>query len=236
MNPLLSVVVPVYGADQALQQTLDSCAGRDWLEVIVQDGTPGAQMGQAGSVTRIAESDAGIYDAMNKGRARAGGKWLLFAGAGDRFVDLDGLRAALTSGDPEVHVFRVELGDAREAGVPATYPARWDRSLLWRHSVHHQGACYRSDALPAVPFDVRWQVLADYGLHLAMWRAGARAKCHEATAMTVAAGGVSRRFKIGLYREEWRMKREVLGRLWAALQLPWLVAKWAFKQAAMLRR
>lgn len=237
MSPLLSVVVPVFDADQALQRTLESCAGQeDWLEVIVQDGTPGAQGSRSARTWRVAEPDAGIYDAMNKGRARARGRWILFAGAGDRFVDLEGLRTALTSGQPEVHVFRVALGGEREAGVPRAYLARWDRSLIWRHTVHHQGVCYRADALPAVPFDVRWRVLADYGLHLAMWRAQARAKCHGITSMEVAPGGISRRFEAELYREEWRMKQDVLGRMCAGMQVPWLGAKWAFKQLARLRR
>lgn len=236
MNPLLSVVVPVLEAEAALQHTLASCAGADWLEVIVQDGTPGAASGQTDRVHRFAEADTGIYDAMNKGRTKASGRWILFAGAGDRVGDLEGVQNALLSGHPEVHVFRTALGTEREAGVPMAYAARWDRSMIWRNTVHHQGVCYRADALPQAPFDRRWRVLADYALHLAMWRAGARAMCHEVTAMEVAPDGVSRRFVPALYAEEWRMKRDVLGAAWAVLQVPWLGAKWAFKQGARLRR
>lgn len=239
MKPLLSVVVPLKGNPSGYRTTLDSMRTgleEGWLELIVQDATAGALTEFGGGVSRFAESDAGIYDAMNRGLQRARGSWVLFAGAGDRLCDGDAVRAALERARLPLQVFRTALDEPREPGVPAAYAARWDRSLLFRHTVHHQGVCYRVDALPPAPFDARWKVLADYALHLQLWRAGWEAECHAVQAMRVAAGGVSRDFHPGLYWEEWRMKRAVLGRADAAIQLPWLLAKWGFKQLAGLTR
>lgn len=236
MTPLLSVVVPVLNAPEALERTLASCSDADWLEVLIQDATPGATSQDLGNAQRIAESDRGIYDAMNRGRLRASGRFICFAGAGDVFTDLEGVRRALESANPELHVFGTRLQAPREPGVPAHYPARWDASLKWRHTAHHQGVFYRTDALPRMPFDDRWAVLADYALHLALWRAGARAKCHDIAAMSVAPAGVSRRFSLALYQEEWQLKQEVMGRWQAMVQIPWIGAKWAYKQWAQLRR
>ena len=142
---------------------------------------------------------------------------------------------ALENGHAPLQVFGTRLAAPREPGVPETYPARWDAGLRWRHVVHHQGVCYRVDALNREPFDVQWKVLADYALHLKLWKAGITAECHEFNALEVAAGGISRRFDAALYGEEWRMKRAVLGALDAVIQAPWLVAKWAYKRAVRWR-
>lgn len=238
MTPLLSVVIPVWEAEEALERTLaswDDARAAGWVELIVQDATPGAVSQKVPGLQRWAEQDGGIYDAMNRGRRRACGRWVLFAGAGDVLVNGEELKRALEGGKLPVQVFRTRLAEPREPGVPEAYTARWDAGLRWRHVVHHQGVCYRADALPEEPFDGRWKVLADYALHLTMWRAGIAAECHGFTALEAAAGGVSRRFDAALYLEEWRMKRAVLGALAAGVQAPWLLAKWAYKQTAQWR-
>ena len=232
MKPLLSVVIPCLQAEAALERTRASWREADWAELIVQDATPHGVSQQGPGFRRYAEADAGIYDAMNRGLSRATGRWVLFAGAGDVLVDGEALKQALERGEAPLQVFGTALAPPREPGVPGAYPARWDAGLRWRHVVHHQGVCYRVGALSSAPFDVRWKVLADYALHLKLWGAGCAAECHGFNALEVASGGVSRRFDAALYAEEWRMKRAVLGRLEAAIQLPWLVAKWAYKRAA----
>ena len=40
-----------------------------------------------------------------------------------------------------LHVFGVELGDDREGGVPARYPARWDSSMQWRNTTTTRACC-----------------------------------------------------------------------------------------------
>ncbi len=235
MKPLLSVVIPCLHAEAALERTLASWREARWAELIVQDASPGAVSERGAGFQRFAEEDAGIYDAMNRGLARTQGEWVMFAGAGDVLLDGESLRQALELGEAPVQVFRTALAPPLEPGVPAAYPARWDAGLRWRHVVHHQGVCYRVKALSRAPFDVRWKVLADYALHLKLWQAGISAQCHQSTALEVASGGVSRRFDAALYAEEWRMKRAVLGRWEAALQVPWLVAKWAYKRAVRWR-
>ena len=142
---------------------------------------------------------------------------------------------ALERGEAPMQMFGTALEPPREPGVPKAYTARWDAGLRWRHVVHHQGVCYRVGALSRAPFDVRWKVLADYALHLTLWAEGTEAQCHGFNALEVASGGVSRRFDAALYVEEWKMKRAVLGRWEAAIQVPWLVAKWAYKRAVRWR-
>ena len=238
MNPLLSVVVPVLEAASALDRTrksLEPLLEAGWAELVVQDGTPGAMGLEAKGVRWFAELDSGLYDGMNRGLKRVHGQWVLFAGAGDEWIGGDEVRRALERAVGPMVVFRTEMARPLEPGVPASYPARWDGSMRWHNTTHHQGVCYRVSALPESPFDVRWRTLADYAFHLQLWASGWEADLQEAAAMRAAPGGVSRRFGWGLYREEWRMKASVLGWGAAVAQGPWLGAKWAFKRLAGLR-
>lgn len=237
MSSLLSIVIPVFQSETALAQTLASIRAADpkgdWIEVVIQDGTPGAQCDEPEgnlAIRRIAELDEGIYDAMNRGMKHASGKWVLFAGAGDLLMDGPRLRQALEQGNFPLQVFQTELLPPLEPGVPSFYPAQWNRRLRWKHIVHHQGICYLRTALPESPFDEAWIVLADYALHLRLWEEHWQADLHDFTAMQVAPGGVSRSFQRTLYWEEARMKRSILGTWRAASQWPWIASKWLFKK------
>ena len=125
--------------------------------------------------------DGGVYQAMNYGKQCASGAWVWFAGAGDlpsaqTWAAFLADSEALNSACP-LHVFGVELDNDREGGVPARYPARWDRSMRWRNTTHHQGMLYRRDLIQSRAFDPAYRVLADYALHLALWWRAFRGSC-----------------------------------------------------------
>jgi len=221
-----------------LRKTWDVLAQvREHLEVAVidggsTDGTAEALLGGEFDADHIAiGEDRGIYDAMNRGVARTSAPWVWFLGAGD-LPDSAGLQAVLrTALEPDdLHIFRVDLLPPREPGVPDHYPPRWDRSLLWRHTTHHQGVIYPRHRLPARPFDDRFKVLADYGLHLGLFLSGVQAQLHPERLCAVQPGGTSRTFHAGLYREEWRMKRERLRGTARWIQPFLLAGKYGFKR------
>lgn len=233
---LLSVIIPVRNAEEPLLQTIDSLKTADplgeWMEIIVQDGGTHASSTRDDRVLRYCESDTGIYDAMNKGRQRAEGRWLMFVGAGDEWIGGSEIRSELEKAVAPLQVFATELMPPLEPGVRSYYPARWDRSMIWRNSVHHQGMCYRADALPSTPFDPHFKVLSDYALHLQFFNQGMKAELHTMPILRVATGGISRQFEWPLYQEELRMKRQVLGPFRGGIQWPWMCAKWLFKRMA----
>lgn len=180
------------------------------------------------------QPDNGIYAAMNTLLHRSTSDRILFLGAGD--LVLSGLAAAAhrwsTQGvTPDI----VQLGGVRlpdaEPGVPHHYPARWDGSLRWRNTTHHQGvACTRAHLLEAGGFNEDLTVLGDYAMNLTLWQAGIQAEWTDGEDwVTVKAGGVSRQFTPALYAEERSMKRDVLQPgparwlqpLWIALKSRW---------------
>ena len=180
VNPLFSIVIPTFNAGEHLRTSLDSVvaqSGTDF-EIVVVDGasTDGTRELLASHGARVrwrSEADNGVYDAMNKGIARARGEWLYFLGAGDvlrpdilreiapharALLDLPGDVAALIYGD-------VWLCDEnRRFGGP--FPAARLRS--WNPS--HQAIFYHRAIFQKVGgYDLRYSTAADYAFNLACW-------------------------------------------------------------------
>jgi glycosyltransferase involved in cell wall biosynthesis len=91
----ISVITITLNAAHDLQKTLASIICQDYpdLELIVidggsKDGSPEVINMYKGHIACwISEPDGGIYDAMNKGLAKATGEWVNFMNAGDTFFD-----------------------------------------------------------------------------------------------------------------------------------------------------
>ncbi|ASW55268.1 glycosyltransferase family 2 protein [Plantactinospora sp. KBS50] len=114
-DPLLTVVVPVYGVEPFLRACLDSVlsdGGAD-LEVVAvddasPDGCPGLLDGYARSDPRMTvlhlESNVGLGRARNAGLARAGGEYVWFVDSDDVLPpgSVDAVLSALRAHRPDV--------------------------------------------------------------------------------------------------------------------------------------
>jgi glycosyltransferase involved in cell wall biosynthesis len=99
-TPRISIVVAVLNGDKTLGGCLGSVVEQDYpeKELIIIDG--GSSDGTVDIIRAYEESisfwessvDGGIYQAWNKGVARASGDWIYFLGADDRFTAPDVLR------------------------------------------------------------------------------------------------------------------------------------------------
>lgn len=90
-----SFVVPTYNSESTLHSTLESIRAQDWseIEVIIIDGgskdqTVELAKSYAGlKIIVVSEPDKGIYDAINKGVARAAGDLICVLGSDDRLAE-----------------------------------------------------------------------------------------------------------------------------------------------------
>lgn len=90
-TPVLSIITVTRNDAKGLECTMRNIAaqGRDDIEHLIIDGasTDGSQQVAESLATPyttiISEHDRGIYDAMNKGLAKARGKYVMFVNAGD---------------------------------------------------------------------------------------------------------------------------------------------------------
>ena len=246
-SPVLSVIIPSYNQLEGLQKTIHAfCSLREkGVEIIVVDGES-----NDGSVDwiysnssnidqMIIESDSGIYEAMNKGIKLARSEWIWFMGTGDCPV-IKGAKEMLhivengaivtQETPPEMLAFGVHLLAPREPGVPEFYKPSWNVELVWRNTIHHQGAIYSRKLFTSEMYDVRFPVLADYHFHLKIWKQGVICWCSPSVVSEVAPGGVSRDFSLSLYREERLLKQTVLSGWQNVVQGLWTRSKWLKKK------
>ena len=113
MSAKISIITITFQAEAYIQRTLDSVqiqGHRDQFEYIIIDGNSQDRtlsLIQNASIkpdVLISEVDKGIYDAMNKGLAKATGEYILFMNAGDEFASDNTLNAILNhiSENPDV--------------------------------------------------------------------------------------------------------------------------------------
>jgi glycosyltransferase involved in cell wall biosynthesis len=107
-TPVLSVVTVVFNACEDIAKTMSSVLAQDYsnIEYIVIDG--GSIDGTVDTIKAyeaklavfLSERDEGIYDAMNKGIARASGEFILFMNCGDVFTSNDAVSLAMSFASP----------------------------------------------------------------------------------------------------------------------------------------
>lgn len=173
-QPLLSIITVTYNAGSVLQRTLDSVAAQDYphIEHVLIDGASkdntlellGAHAVQLPRAVLLSEPDKGLYDAMNKGLARATGDYVLFLNAGDELADSHILTEMFAS-EPGAdvyygHALLVDL-DGQPHGLRKPLPPDkldW-KSLQRGMSVCHQAFVVRRNL--AVTYDLSYRICAD---------------------------------------------------------------------------
>ena len=175
-TPRFSVITVTYNAADVLEDTIQSVITQTYhhVEYIIIDG--GSTDGTLGIVHRyrdrialvVSEPDKGLYDAMNKGMARATGDYLIFLNAGDSFHEDDTLLQAVHSlaGQelPDVIYGETELVD-KEGHFVRMRRLRAPRQLSWRSFRQGMLVCHQAfwpKASLAPRYDLRYRFSADF--------------------------------------------------------------------------
>jgi glycosyltransferase involved in cell wall biosynthesis len=180
MNPLISIIIPVYNAEKMISGTIDSILKQSFkdFEVIVVDGlskdnTRGIVLELAATDTRIriiSEKDTGIYDAMNKGIMHSQGNWLYFLGADDELYD----KNVLSNIAEQLHSTRAKVvygdvilrGDSPWAKHGDVYDGPFDVEKLFEKNICHQAIFYHKTIFDAVGvFNTDYDICADWDLN-----------------------------------------------------------------------
>ena len=181
-----SLITCTYNAGHEIQRTLDSVLAQTYpaVEHLIVDGRSAddtvaraeayrqrsAEAGNGHRVSVTSEPDDGLYDAMNKGLARATGDYVVFLNAGDVLPSADTLEhvaASVGEGErlPGVLYGLADIVDDegrflrhRRLQPPAV--------LSWRSFRHgmlvcHQAFYARRDLAQATPYDLRYRFSAD---------------------------------------------------------------------------
>jgi glycosyltransferase involved in cell wall biosynthesis len=119
-KPKLSVITIVYNNVKDIERTMLSVLNQAYIniEYIVidgasTDGTLEIIKKYEDKITLITEKDEGIYDAMNKGLARANGDYILFMNSGDELYSPDTVTQVFaTAEDADIYYGETEMIDA----------------------------------------------------------------------------------------------------------------------------
>lgn len=90
-----SIIIPTYNSSATLGQALNSIIEQSFkdFEILIMDGASSdktvaiAQKINDPRISIYSEPDSGVYDAMNKGIARARGEWVYFLGSDDWLIN-----------------------------------------------------------------------------------------------------------------------------------------------------
>lgn len=176
MQPWVSVVTVCFNAERAIELTMRSVLNQTYsfIEYIIIDG---ASTDRTQNIIRqiaplfekknyrfhyISEPDKGIYDAMNKGIGMACGEWINFMNAGDYFYEPNVIsriferpvsaECSVLYGDT---ILNLDFGEVEMRPKPLDY-------LQKKMAFCHQSAFVRTKEMKLRPFNMRYQLAADY--------------------------------------------------------------------------
>lgn len=143
ISPLITVIVPVYRAEQYLADCVSSILRQSFREfelLLVDDGSPDACpalcdhfAGEDVRVTVIHKANGGVSSARNAGLARASGEYVVFVDSDDYLGPdyLQELYALRQSADPEVEVLVISDYQpfSLQGAVSRTFPPAFSVSL-----------------------------------------------------------------------------------------------------------
>lgn len=185
-----SIVTVALNPGEKLQVTLDSvfCQTCTDYEIILKDGggtdgsmdrwksDPECRAGAGLRVRYLEKPDKGIYDAMNQAVQQAEGDFVLFLNCGDELADERVLERVAEYIDKE-RTPLVLYGDTFSAGTKVTIASspKITGFTCYRNIPCHQSCFYSIDLCRKKPYDLQYEIRADYDHFLwCYYRAGAR--------------------------------------------------------------
>lgn len=170
-TPLVSVITVVRNGRDDLEETIQSVIGQDYpnIEYLVidggsTDGTLDVIRGHENSIACwVSEADRGVYDAMNKGLAKATGEYVTFLNAGDCYAAPTTLSVLFTGcADADIVYGDILLLDSNleKPLLVKAYP--FTRDMLFRFdtgTVNHQAMFVRRAVAP--PYNIAYRFKGD---------------------------------------------------------------------------
>jgi glycosyltransferase involved in cell wall biosynthesis len=175
----LSIITINYNNAGGLKKTLDSILGQAErsFEYIVIDGgsTDGSKdlLEQSNGIAYwVSERDKGIYDAMNKGIAKASGEYLLFINSGDKLFEPDTIKKIIPQLDGASIVYgnmKIDEGKQLKDGfMPDTIDLRqmmndtlWHPVSFIKKELFDKHGLYKTDYKICGDYDFFFNVIID---------------------------------------------------------------------------
>lgn len=161
----------------------------------------------------ISEKDSGIYNAMNKGLARARGCYVIFMNAADCFAStnvLEMIKARILSTGEAPHIVYGDGIEQTEDAKRFYKRARPAKRLNYNMHTHHQAMLYSREALDGLRFDESFRIAGDYDLTCRVYLKQGGSLALDFPVCVFARGGISEKNAYVGRAENWRVQRDVL--------------------------
>lgn len=171
INTLISVITVSYNAVETIEKTILSVINQIYanVEYIIIDG--GSTDGTVDVINKyserifywISESDKGIYDAMNKGVAKANGDYLFFLGADDALYSKFTFWKVSQYFKQKniIYYGKVLLVPSRKI-----YGEKMNLRKICLKNINHQAIFYPRKVFEKYNYNTLYKVYADYHLNL----------------------------------------------------------------------
>lgn len=240
MNPVFSIITVTYNAAQWLERTIVNVLAQSYpgIEYIVIDG--GSEDGtvdiirqyQSGISYWVSEADGGLYDAMNKGLARATGDYVWFVNAGDTLYTTDTVQQIAGSLNAEGPLPDIIYGETMIVGTDGNplgmRRLKAPKRLTWKSFrmgmlVCHQSFIARRGMVP--PYNTAYRWVADYDWCIQCLR---RARSIHNTGLVLSnfmEAGMSTVHRKASLRERFRVMAKYYGTIPTAILHGWFAAR-----------
>lgn len=232
---MISIITITYNAERWLERTMKSVLGQTCkeYEYIIVDG--GSKDDTVDIIKRLepqferrlswkSEPDKGLYDAMNKGIARAKGEFLWFVNAGDEIYASDTLAHVVAAATEDTDIVYGKACIVNAEGVKVsehhklTPPDLQRKHLLNGLVVSHQAIVVRRTI--AENYNTDYRICADYEWVLKAVTASRKSTYLDEYLCKFLTEGVSQKQRKRAWMERFRIMRTHFGllrTLWAHL-------------------
>ena len=155
------------------------------------------------------EPDGGIYDAINKGIAHAGGQYISCMNSGDEYFSSDTLSSVFAHPLTADIVYGDWYKVYPDRRVLCRMPYPMDLYIFYYHNICHQAMFVRTAALQEKGFDPTYRVCADYARWMEMLFAGASFQKVDTVVCCYDMTGVSSQGNSG-WEDCLRIRREIV--------------------------
>lgn len=178
-KPLISIITIVYNDVSNIEETMLSVLNQSYsnIEYIVIDGksTDGTYDIVKNYSNRLAyyhsEKDSGVYDAMNKGVAKAKGEWTIFMNSGDTFYDNNVLLSVFAKYHDKGE--SIICGDTYYFNRISGLKRHVTASLIGKRKYmpsNHQSTFTRTSELKAHRFELKYKVISDFAFYFDLYK------------------------------------------------------------------
>lgn len=249
-NPDISIITATYNAADTLEPTLRSVEQQtctNFEHLIVDGGSKDKtlslvdayiQRNPSLNISCVSEPDRGLYDALNKGIARAKGTYIVFLNAGDSFHSKDTLATVIEKmqQNPAVIYGETDLVDGerrflRHRRLKAPKRLTW-KSFQQGMLVCHQSFYARRDLVPT--YDLQYRFSADFDWCIRVMKEAQRrhlplVNTNEILTDYLSEGLTTQNHKASL-NERFEIMAKHYGRLKTYLLHAWFAVRAVFKK------